>query len=102
VLPGDDATGGLEHSLVVLGLLLPANEQSSEAIDPGMQAFDHPAARLRVGMVGRCLALFTAASDMGRQVVVVGDLPESVIVVALVRAQGRLAGERLLKQLVAG
>ena len=67
-----------------------------------MHALDYPAPGLMVGMVGRCPALFTAASDMGRQVVVVGDLPESVIVVALVRAQGRLAGERLLKQLVAG
>ena len=52
MLPGDDATGELEHSFVVLGLLLPANEQESEAVDPGVHAFDHPAPRLVVWMVG--------------------------------------------------
>src|SRR3954449_3430731 len=86
----------LEHSLVALGLLLPANEQSSEAVDPGMHALDYPAARLIVGMVGRCLTFFAAAPDMGGQVVVVGDLPGAVIVVALVQAQvQRLVSERL-------
>ena len=43
MLPSDDATGELEHSLIVLGFLLPTDEQSSEAIDPGMHALDYPA-----------------------------------------------------------
>jgi hypothetical protein len=52
VLPDDNTTGEVEHGLIVLGLLLPANEQSPEAIDPGMDAFDHPAPGLVVGIVG--------------------------------------------------
>jgi hypothetical protein len=46
VLPDDNTTGELEHGLVVLWLLLPANEQSSEAVDPRMHAFDYPAANV--------------------------------------------------------
>jgi hypothetical protein len=93
LLPGNDATRELAHSFIVLGLLLPANEQSSEAIDPGMPALDHPAPGLIVWMAGRRLALFTAASDMGRQVVVVGDLPGAVIVRWMPRQRRKLTVE---------
>jgi hypothetical protein len=52
LLPDDNTTRELEHGLVVPGFLVPANEQSSEAIDPGMHAFDHPAPGLVVGIIG--------------------------------------------------
>ena len=35
----------MEHSLIVLNFLFPTNEQPTEAVQPRVRAFDHPAPR---------------------------------------------------------
>ena len=77
----------MEQGEVVVGLLLPADEQAAEAVHPGVRALDHPAP----GPIARDLPfgglLFAARADVGGVAPFRDRLPRRVLVVALVQAQ---------------
>ena len=82
--------GELEESQVVVGLLFPAHEQPTEAIEPGMGDFDDPAAWLMAGGVawGReRVRGAPPARDVREEVLVQGRLPTGWVVVAPVQHQ---------------
>jgi len=45
----DEAGGELDEGEVILGHLLPADEQAAEAVEPAVPDFDHPASRRVAG-----------------------------------------------------
>jgi len=79
---------------VVVGLFAPADEQAAEAVEPGVGAFDDPAARAEAFLAFDLFLLFTAGADMPGEAELVEQLVDLGIVVALVQAQalGRLRG----------
>ena len=64
-LEGDEPTGEHQEGEVVLGLLGPADQQRTVAVEPGVTGFDHPAVRLPVGVAGLEIDLLAAAADVG-------------------------------------
>jgi hypothetical protein len=72
-LEGDEPASEHQEGEVVLGLLGPANQQSTVAVEPGVTRFDHPAVRLPVGVTGLKIDLLAAASDVRCEVVVVDE-----------------------------
>jgi len=89
----DDEDGGEVHQAeVVEGLLLPADEQAAEAVEPGMGDFNDPApGGMAIGVTGRGQGL--GGAGLGRDVrdiaVGAGRVPTGVIVVAPIQAQLR-------------
>src|SRR4029077_18893477 len=83
---GDDAAGELEERAVVVGFLRPADQEAAEAVEPGVSAFDHPAARTEAGGGLELLLLFAAGADVWREPVLVDQLVDLAVVVALVEA----------------
>lgn len=84
-LPGDQAADEVEHGKVVLALLLPADQDAAEAVEPGVGALDDPAAGAEAGLVFERLRLLAAGVDVGGEAELGYELVDLGIVVALVR-----------------
>jgi hypothetical protein len=52
----------VKHGEVVLGALLPANEEAKKAVEPGVGALDDPAPRANADFVGECPDLLAASA----------------------------------------
>ena len=77
----------MDERQVVLGFLLPANEQLAEAVVPRSCALDHPAPR-RVATPGSGVeGLFASAPDVGLVAALTHPGLDLGVVVALVKAQ---------------
>ena len=61
--PRDDRTDEVQHRQVVLRLLLPANQDASEAIHPGVRALNDPASRLEARLLLDQLGFFAARHE---------------------------------------
>jgi hypothetical protein len=86
----------VEHGEVVLGLLLPADEDPAEAIQPGVGALDDPAAGAEAGLVRERSGFLAAGADVGSEAELGEELSDFVVVVALVEAEVlRRLGRRL-------
>ena len=72
---------------IVLGLLLPADEQLAEAVEPRVGALDDPAAGAEAGLALDRLRFFAAAADVGRECELVAELAYLVVVVAAIKAE---------------
>ncbi len=86
----------MEHGEVGVGAFLPAGEDAAETIQPGVGAFDDPAAGAEAGLVFDRLRFFATAADVGGESELRGELADLVVVVGGVEAQplGPLAGRR--------
>ena len=85
--PGDEAAGEVEHREVGVGVFLPAGEDAAETIQPGVGAFDDPAAGAEAGLVFDRLRLFATAPDVGAESELGGKLADLVVVVGGIEAQ---------------
>ena len=93
--PGDEAAGEVEHREVKVGAFLPAGEDATEAVQPGVGALDDPAAGAEAGLALDCLGFLATAADVGGEAELGGELVHLWVVVALVEAQPvRLLGSR--------
>jgi len=61
--PTDDRASEIQQGKIIAGFLLPAHEQATEAIDPGMSHFDYPPTRL--APTGSALTFFFALALSG-------------------------------------
>jgi hypothetical protein len=77
----------VEHGEVGVGAFLPAGEDAAEAVEPGVGAFDDPAAGAEAGLALERLRFFAAAADVGGERELVAELAYLVVVVAAVEAQ---------------
>jgi hypothetical protein len=77
----------VEHGEVGVGAFLPAGEDAAEAVEPGVGAFDDPAAGAEAGRALDRLRLFAAAADVGGEGELRGELVYLGVVVALVQAE---------------
>ena len=81
---GDQAAGEVEHREVGVGAFLEAGEDATEAVEPGVAAFDDPAAGAEAGLALDRPRLFAAAADGGGEGELRGELVYLGVVVALV------------------
>ena len=84
----------MKHGEVGVCAFLPAGEDAPEAIEPGVGAFDDPAAGAEAGLAFDRLGLFATAADVGGESELAGELTDLVVVVGGIEAQplGLLAG----------
>ena len=81
---------------MVLGLLRPAGEECPVAVEPGVGAFDDPAASAEAGFLLELLRFFAAAADVGGEAELREQLAHLAVVVGLVEADSlRLFGRGL-------
>ena len=77
----------MKHREVGVGAFLPAGEDATEAVEPGVGAFDDPASCTEAGLAFDCLRLLAAAADMRCEAELVGEFVDLGIVVAAVEAE---------------
>ena len=77
----------MEHCEVGVGAFLPAGEDAAEAIQPGVGAFDDPAAGAEAGLAFDCLRFFATAADVRGEAELGGEFAYLVVVVAAVEAE---------------
>lgn len=77
----------MEHGEVGVGAFLPAGEDAAEAVEPGVGAFDDPAAGAEAGLAFERLRFLAAAADVRRERELVGEFADLVVVVGGVEAQ---------------
>ena len=86
-MPADQAAGEVEHGEVGVGAFLPAGEDAAEAVQPGVGAFDDPAAGAEAGLAFDRLRFFAAATDVGGERELLGEFAYLVVVVAAVETE---------------
>ena len=77
----------MEHREVGVGAFLPAGEDATEAVEPGVGAFDDPAACSEAGLAFERLSFFATAADVGGEAELFEQLTYLVVVVAAVEAE---------------
>lgn len=77
----------MQHCEVGVGAFLPTGEDATEAVQPGVGAFDDPAACAEAGLVLDRFCFFAAAADVGGEAELGRELAYFVVVVAAVEAQ---------------
>ena len=85
--PGDQPAGEVEHREVGVGAFLPAGEDATETVEPGVGALDDPAAGAEAGLALDRLRLLAASADVGGEGELVAELVQLGVVVALVEAE---------------
>src|SRR5215218_6370493 len=94
--PGDEGAGEVQHREVGVGAFLPAGEDAAEAVEPGVGAFDDPAAGAEASLALDRLRLFAAAADVRGERELLRELVHLRVVVALVETESlRLVRGRL-------
>lgn len=77
----------MQHCQVGVGSLLPAHEQTAEAVEPGLAALDHPAPGAEAGLVLERPRLLATRPHMGSEAELLHKLVDLGEVVALVQAE---------------
>ena len=77
----------MEHGEVGVGAFLPADEDAAEAVEPGVGAFDDPAAGAEAGLAFDCLRFFAAAADVGGEGELLAQVAHLAVVVGGVEAE---------------
>src|SRR5271154_3703373 len=86
----------MDHGDVGGWPLLPANQDSAEAVHPTMRTFDNPASRPVTSTLLDGLGVFAPQTDVRSEAKLLGEVPDLVVVVALVEAEVlRFAASRL-------
>ena len=74
----------MEHREVGVWAFLPAGEDAAEAVEPGVGAFDDPAACSEAGLAFERLGFLATAADVGGERELLAELAYFVVVVAAV------------------
>jgi hypothetical protein len=77
----------VEHREVGVGAFLPAGEDASEAVEPGVSAFDDPAASAEAGLAFERLRFFAAAADVGGERELRAEVAHLGVVVTAIQAK---------------
>jgi hypothetical protein len=77
----------VEHREVGVGAFLPAGEDAAEAVEPGVGAFDDPAAGTEAGLASDRLRFLAAAADVRGERELLAELAHLVVVVAAIEVQ---------------
>jgi hypothetical protein len=77
----------VEHREVGVCAFLPAGEDAAEAVEPGVGAFDDPAACSEAGLAFERLRFLAPAADVGGETELLEQLTYLVVVVAAVEAE---------------
>lgn len=77
----------MQHCEVGVAAFLPAGEDAAEAIQPGVGAFDDPAASAEAGLVLDRFCLFGATADVRGEAELGCEFAYFVVVVAAVEAE---------------
>lgn len=77
----------MQHCEVGVGAFLPAGEDAAEAVQPGVGAFDDPAAGAEAGLVLDRLRFLAAAADVRGERELVGEFADLFVVVGGVEAE---------------
>ena len=77
----------MEHREVGVGAFLPAGEDASEAVEPGVGAFNDPAAGAEAGLAFDRLRFLTAAADVGGERELRAEVAHLAVVVGGVEAE---------------
>ena len=77
----------MEHCEVGVGSFLPAGEDAAEAVEPGVGAFDDPAAGAEACLVFDRFRLVPAAADVGGERELFGEVTDLFVVVGGVEAE---------------
>jgi hypothetical protein len=77
----------VEHREVGVAAFLPAGEDAAEAVEPGVGAFDDPAAGAEAGLAFDRLCFLAAAADVRGEAELGGEFAYLVVVVAAVEAE---------------
>ena len=85
------AQGEVEECEVVLGFLLPSDEESAVAVEPGEGAFDDPAVCVLGGVVGESGRFVVACFDDRGDVEGVADFDHRALAIAAVKAHNASA-----------
>jgi hypothetical protein len=72
---------------VVLGFLRPSDQDCSVAVEPGVGAFDDPAASAEAGFLRECPLLFAAGADVGGEAELTRELVDLVLLVGAIEAE---------------
>jgi hypothetical protein len=82
----------VEHGEVSVGAFLPTDEDAAEAVQPGVAAFDDPAAGAEAGLAFDRLRFLAAGADVRGEAKLLGELVHLRVVVALVQAEALRRG----------
>ena len=77
----------MEHREVAVGSFLPAGKDAAEAVEPGVGAFDDPAAGAEAGLVFDRLCFVAAATDVRCEGELGGELAHLAVVVGGVETE---------------
>jgi hypothetical protein len=77
----------VEHREVGVGAFFPAGEDAAEAVEPGVAAFDDPAAGAEAGLLFDRVCFLAAGADVGGEAELGRELAYLVVVVAGVEAE---------------
>lgn len=77
----------MEHCEVGVGSFLPAGEDAAEAVEPGVGAFDDPAAGAEACLALDRLRFVAAAADVGGERELLREATDLLVVVGSVEAQ---------------
>jgi hypothetical protein len=86
VAVGDDGACEVQEGEVVLGFLLPADQESAVAVEPGEGAFHDPAFRLLGGVLGQAGGFVVAGFDERRHSERVAQFDHGPLAIAAVEA----------------
>src|SRR3954471_23174572 len=75
----------MQHTEVVLHLLLPSDQDPPEPIHPAMRPLHHPTPGLETRLPLQRLRLLTSGTHVGREAELPDQLPSVVIVITLVQ-----------------
>ena len=77
----------MEHGEVGVGAFLPADEDAAEAVEPGVGAFDDPAAGSEAGLVFECSGFLAAGADVGGERELLAEVAHLAVVVGGVETE---------------
>src|SRR5258707_242448 len=76
----------MKHCYIVLGFLVPTDENSAETIQPTVRSFYHPTPRFDAGVTFQFLRLFASAMNVGGKAELFHQVADLVIVITFVHA----------------
>jgi hypothetical protein len=77
----------MEHREVGVGAFLPASEDAAETVQPGVSAFDDPAASAKAGLTLDQLRFLSTRADVGGKAELLAKLSRLVVVVAAIETE---------------
>src|SRR2546428_8750395 len=76
----------MQKAEVIVGLLVPADKQSTKAVEPGVGAFYHPSARPLARLLSQLLRFLSSRLDVSSEAELHQRLAHLIVVVPLVQA----------------